>query len=155
LRILCNTDPHYELWTESWSGRRETHRGIVASLSYIYQKCFPKSCVPEPYSDSLPRTITHPLGDLSEAVYRRCSNTTCDNRECVDEIYTVNCRRCFVPSYCSHSCRKADHRHGNICDFLRSCGNGKRQKPFTRRDARYSRKRKFGDSIKNRQILPI
>ena len=54
------------------------HTAIVNSLTYIYQKCYPNSHLNDPYSNILPNIVVNPLSDLSENVYRRCSNKECN-----------------------------------------------------------------------------
>lgn len=124
----------------------EHGRAIVNALTYVYHKCYPDSRLPEPYQDKLPGSITDPLAELSENVYRRCSNKTCQRRERPDNRFEIKCRRCGVTLYCSDKCRNKDTTHSPICKFLRKENPGK---PFTRLDAHNSRKRKFGNSIKN------
>ena len=134
-------------------------------LTYIYQKCYPNSHLSDPYSNLLPNIVVNSLSDLSENVYRRCSNKECNQarvgkkqRPNWDIMRTLDPNGpgliLIMPTLHQRLCRKTDKKHFIICDFLRKCGNGNRlrDKPFTRSDAktRNCRKRKFGDQIQRR-----
>jgi hypothetical protein len=102
------------------------HIQIINSLVYLYNRHYDGFTLAEPYDDRLPRAIVEPLKDLSENVYRRCSNhpsgssePNCRRRESDSDTFQYPCLHCNITIYCSKQCRQ-QHRvqHSSVCQFM-------------------------------------
>jgi len=92
---------------------------IMNSLTFLYNEHYYPFALSHPYDPTLPESVTNPLKDLSEKVYRRCSNhINCHRREDDNCRFQYPCPFCKIPIYCSSNC-KQQHLpiHRDICQF--------------------------------------
>lgn len=107
------------------------HIQIVNSLVFLYNRHYNGFSLADPYDDRLPKGVIDPLRDLSENVYRRCSNQRnglpgCTRREGESVTFSIRCPECNITIYCSKECQ-IDHRqhHLPVCRFITKRANQK------------------------------
>ena len=92
----------------NWPKQAES---ILNSLNWLYRLHYSNHDLPRPYSDDLPSSIDNPLRELSERVYRQCSNRRCYATERQKSRFVFTCKKCQVTIYCSERCLKEHQRH--------------------------------------------
>ena len=100
----------------NWPRQAES---ILNSLTWLYQRHYRHHQAPAPYTDQVPSSIDNPLRELSERVYRRCSNKHCHVYESKHRRFGHPCEKCLVTIYCSERCKAMHYpAHQQLCTFL-------------------------------------
>ena len=110
----------YEMYQSNQPSWVKQAESTVSALNWLYRRHYWKHDLPQPYRAELPSQIDNPLRELSERVYRRCSNhRRCPAVERPNHRFGLVCKKCQITIYCCEQCLN-QHRsdHYPLCSFL-------------------------------------